>query len=146
MLASGILFLIVQIGQISLTSMVLYKGLELDLSFTEKIKAFIIRFFSAIDLAFLYGIFGPFADLFEILTSFNLDFSAVKVTCPGATAPYEMLVMLGVLGLAFVIIESDVQVFKLITLNALVSALWQDDFRRILYEVVLLRAWNKYKY
>ena len=109
----------IMMAQIFFKSLIIYKQSHTFLPLLEY-RQVIFQLIDDIN-AYLAGVPGAFVlrfffsfmrRLFDILASFKIDFSAVGVTCEGATAPFKLLVNLFVLGVVVIVVESELQSFR----------------------------------
>lgn len=107
------------IAQVFFKSLIIYKQSHTFLPLLEY-RQVIFQLIDDIN-AYLAGVPGAFVLrfffsfmrwLFDILASFKIDFSAVGVTCEGATAPFQLLVNLFVFGVVVIVVESELQSFR----------------------------------
>ena len=111
----------VEMAAISFKSMILFKGLSLDIPFLEKLEEYWRSIAVQLDIRYIFDLIKPFLGFIQYFADLRIDYSFVNVTCPGASAPYELGTNMVVLGLAVVLIGSDLQVFRAVTLTAYIS-------------------------
>jgi len=70
-----------------------------------------------VNILYIKELFYPLIVIFDVLASFRLDLNAVGVTCAGATAPVQLVVNMFILGVVIIVIESQWQLFRLMSLN-----------------------------
>ena len=100
-------------------SMVLWRGLGLNFDFMATMLHAVQSMASFMHLPFLQYMFVPFIAILTLLSSFEIDLSAVNVTCKGASAPLELFINLIIMGITIIVIESDFQLFRAITFNSI---------------------------
>ena len=115
--------LLLLFSDIYFKAMIIFKNLQLNLSFIDNIHQLIRDFFEAIYVPQLMVVIQPFLDLFTLLVNFKIDFGALNVTCVGAVLPYNLLINLLVVGVVIIIIDSKLQLFLSITQKALYKKL-----------------------
>ena len=55
------------------------------------------------------------------LAKLEADLSSVSVSCKGAAAPAELVLNMGILGMTIIVIESDFQLYSVISHNQIVG-------------------------
>jgi hypothetical protein len=110
--------------QVYFRSMVVWRGLSLTTDYKE------IASFSVYEM--IYGFLpeneiGTFISKYldfgmkhimwvlEYMSSIKIDLTTLIITCKGASAPFELMVFLFILGLFIVLIESNYQLFRAVT-------------------------------
>ncbi len=126
----------VEMGGVAFKSMIMFKSMRIDFSFVDKIGEYLSRVLKSLDLEFIYRLMEPFVEMIRILSEWKIDFAAVKVTCPGASGPYRLMLNVCVIGLVVVFIESDIQLFKVLSYDALLF-----ERTRMVFKVVYVQ-WN----
>ena len=105
---AGALTLISHFLDIYFKSLILYKSFQMDFNFMDRV-------IEALQFPFLINIVNPFIPFLEMLIVFKINFGAFGVTCVGAAMPYQLMVNLIVLGLVIIVVESDLQIFRVLT-------------------------------
>jgi len=113
--------ILLQIGAISFKSMILFKGLNLNISFMERLKEYWELIADQLSIYFVYLIVEPALYLVTYFADLKLNYEFVAITCPGASSPFELGLNMGILGIAVVLVGSDIQVFKQVTYNAYIG-------------------------
>ena len=118
-------------------SLILWRGLKIDLPFMDMMNSAVADLADFMGLDFVKYIFMPFELLFWAFSNLKIDLSAVNVTCKGASAPLELLINLIIMGVTIIIIESDYQYFRALTLNSVtdvfISAVTQPAYKSWAY-------------
>ena len=70
-------------------------------------------------------VFYPFYAFFDWVSTLEINVEAINVTCEGATAPIELFINLGILGISTIVIESNLQIYRLLTFNSLTEKFLQ---------------------
>ena len=99
-------------------SLILYKNFGFDFAFVDRIV-------EALQFPFMIDFITPFLPFLEILAEFNINFGAFGVTCVGAAMPAQLMVNLVVLGLVIIVVDSDVQIFRMLTQGPLYGLIMQ---------------------
>ena len=77
---------------------------------------------------------GSVLELFDYLNVLKIDLSGIGVTCTGASAPFQLLLNIFVLGCIIMIIQSDIQLFRTMsfknTLDKCLGHLLTREYRR----------------
>ena len=63
-------------------------------------------------------LFYPIIAVVDVISSFRINLSAIKVTCTGAQSPLYLLCDIAIVGIVIIIIESDVNVFWTVMTSA----------------------------
>jgi len=134
-----LIIFIVSMGSVFFKSMILWRGLDIDLSFVDTMVDSIKDLGVALGLPSLKVFFYPFQAAFDYFSSINLSaiMESVNVTCKGASAPLELLSNLVILGVTIIIVESNFQLFRAITFNSVtdkfIQSLTQPSYKAWVY-------------
>ena len=131
LLVLGFYILILFAGQISrivFTALILWRGLHLNVDFLEKLRRMLDVLSFAFKIPLLTYILYPFVAFITVLSNINIDFSSVNVTCTGAQAPLELIVLCSILIFTVIIIESKFSIlqkvyFKCINLRFVIAGI-----------------------
>ena len=97
--------------------------MDLDIPFIDSLERYWAGIAAELDLRFIFSVLvTPFLNVIKFFANLRIDYSFVKVTCIGASSPYELGVNMVILGTAVLIIGSDIQVFKQVSLGAYLTA------------------------
>jgi hypothetical protein len=101
--------------------MIVWRNISTAISdtFIEITNACISAITSLVDFEPVYAVLEAFVWVLDIISSFSLNIDAIDVTCEGAQAPLELMLNLFLLGVTIIVIESNVQIFRTITFNAM---------------------------
>ena len=105
-----------QMTSILVDVLILFRGLRLKVPFLE----FISHVLSTLGPLF-ETLFVPLKVVISWLAFFKIDLSAIQVTCPGSTAPVNLLIDLIVLGAVVIVVGSDYQLIRSVTLPSLLN-------------------------
>ena len=84
---------------------------------------FMARVIEALQFPFLINFVNPFIPFLDMLITFKINFGAFGVTCVGAAMPYQLMVNLLVVGLVTIVVDSDLQLFRVLTQGPLYELL-----------------------
>ena len=97
-------------------AMIVLASLSIKIPFLNKIDSLLLVLSEVLQMNFLYYyLLLPFGLVIRFLAALELDFSAVNVTCDGATAPLKLLINVIIMGVVIIIISSEYQLYTLIT-------------------------------
>ena len=116
-----ILIFAAHISTIFFKTMIMWKGLQINLPFARILAAAIGELGNLLYFSFMADMFVPIAYLLDLFANLKIDLSVVNVTCAGAAAPLQLLINLFVLGVVIVLIESNFQVFQSITYSNVIE-------------------------
>ena len=121
------LIFVTAMGGVFFKSMIVWRGLNLNLNFDfiEKMAFAIAKLAAVFKIPGFEYLFYPFQAMYTFFSRFKIDLSAISVTCKGASAPMELLMNLLIVGVCIVIIESNFQIFRIVTFNALTDCFIQ---------------------
>ena len=113
-----IFFLAVLLSTALFYTLVLWKSLRgmsfgISIDYQDIVSELLEAIFSRLPpwiVTVLRALTLPMVAFLRALSTIRLDFSAVNVTCQGATAPLELLTNMFVLGAVITLVESDYQV------------------------------------
>ncbi len=94
-------------------------NLDLNIDFISHLADLIDEFARFLHAPWLKQFFIPIEFIFQIFASLNINLEAINITCEGASAPLELFFNLIIIGICVVIIESDFQLFRVLTFNSL---------------------------
>jgi len=123
-----LIIFIASMGSVFFKSMILWRGLEIDLAFVDTMVDSVKSLGRSLGLPSLAVLFYPFQATFDYFSSIDLGaiMASVNVTCDGASAPLELLTNLVILGVTIIIIESNFQLFRAITFNSVTDKFIQS--------------------
>ena len=110
-----------QMSGVLFYSMILWKNLASSITdtFSAILEASLEAVGNLLQFAPIYYLFYSIMVVFDFFANFTINFDAIEVTCQGAQAPLELFINLVIMGLAIVIVESDVQIYRAITFNSM---------------------------
>ena len=123
-----------EIGKTIFTALILWRGLALDIDFAEKIREFLEVFAITFNITFLHYIAYPFVFAADVLSRLEINLDSMDVTCKGAQAPLELILLCVILVGAVIIIESKF------------SILLKLHFRMVNFRFVIAGLTYKLKY
>jgi hypothetical protein len=113
---------IIVLQTVALLFTIIFKGLivlagfRIKLSFVDKIGGLLKEFARIVRLDFVYDIvLAPIGAFLVALLDIDLDFSAVNVTCAGATAPLKLFINVLIMGVVIILVASEYQLFSKIS-------------------------------
>ena len=105
---------VLQMASVLVDVLILFRGLRFEVPFQE----FMSHALSTLGPLF-ESLFAPLKDVVALLAFFKIDLSAIQVTCPGATAPANLLIDYVVLGAVVIVVGSDYQLLRSLTFPSL---------------------------
>ena len=133
---------IAAMGKIIFKSMIIVNGLRLaNLPYFELLLSLTKIASELFRVQWLYNIvLYPFVQVISFLLFFEIDFEAVNVTCLGSHAPLKLFTNLIVMGIVIVVVQSDVAIFKSVTLSSFLK-----KFKDMVFSVGY-RTWSPHHY
>lgn len=116
---SGILFatftifmlFVVYFAQIIFSSLIIWRGIDVDIDFLKNLEEVTRVFEFEFQIPFIYYLLYPLLALMNILSNINLNLASLNVTCSGAQAPLELVILCTILISVVLVIESRFSVF-----------------------------------
>ena len=129
-------------GKIVFKSMIIINGLRLNqLPFFATLKSLVAISHEVLRIQWLHDmVLYPFVQVIGFLLNFSIDFEPINVTCMGSTAPLKLLINLTVMGVVTVVVQSNVAIFKSVTLTSLLSR-----FQAMIFNVSY-RTWSPHHF
>ncbi len=95
------------------TSLILFRGynIGIHISFLNRITQFVTEICVAMRIPSLIVIFYPFLWIANEIANFNISLASVAVTCKGSQLPIYLLLDCIVLGVAVILIQSEMEVY-----------------------------------
>lgn len=127
LLLLGVLFFgtfslfIINLSAIFFKALIVFRGLDLEFNFFDSMWAFVVQLCNMIYMPWMKWLAYPFIKFLGIIADIHIDLASITVTCSGAAAPLELVLNMSILGLAIIVIESDFQMYSLISHSAITT-------------------------
>ena len=113
------------VSNIFFKSMILWREFQIPVPFNELMGNAVSFLSDILSIPGFRELFYPFYAFFDWVSTLEINVEAINVTCAGATAPIELFVNLAILGISTVVIESNLQLYRLLTFNAVCAKFFQ---------------------
>lgn len=108
-----VLFFVAAVLRIFFTSLILWRGYNIyvDVSYLNRITEYVDHLLKSIHLEQLTFLFYPFLYALNAVASISLNFSTVQVNCNGCQSTIQLFLDCVIVGVAVIIIQSDMEVY-----------------------------------
>ena len=104
-------------AEIFFKSMIIWRGFDITIPFQTNVEACVQGLADILSNTGIIYIFYPLTLAYDFFATFNINLESVEVTCAGSSAPLEMFLNLLILGTTVLVIESNYQLYRAITLS-----------------------------